>query len=371
MTQLNSVVDLCRELVRIPSENPAGAEDSGGEEAIARFVGELLQHAGAEVTYEEIAPGRPNVYGIFPAPAGAPRILFAPHLDTVPARGMAIDPFAAELRDGRIYGRGACDTKGPMAAMLWALMTAAREGIPAALSFAGLADEEQDQIGARLCAQHSLADFVVVGEPTELETIHAHKGTAWMRATTTGVAAHGSAPERGINAIDRMTDFLNRLQRVFRHYCPESATLGSPTLSIGTIRGGSKINVVPDRCVAEIDVRTVPGQENLVEELGRWIATENIEVELEALKVSAPLNTDPNHPMVRRLAAAGSSLATAPWFCDAAVFAAAGTPAVAIGPGSIRQAHTTDEFIETTELERSVDFYLRFLRSLGESEFRV
>ncbi|HEY4783034.1 MAG TPA: M20/M25/M40 family metallo-hydrolase, partial [Chthoniobacterales bacterium] len=154
-TQIETVKQLCRALIQIPSENPSGAPESKGEGAMAQFVADFLTNRGATVQFESIAPGRPNVYGWFPAPANSQyHILFAPHLDTVPARAMTIDPFAAELREGRIYGRGASDTKGPMAAMLWALATTDLSQLRITVGFAGLADEEADQIGAKSCAKN-------------------------------------------------------------------------------------------------------------------------------------------------------------------------------------------------------------------------
>ncbi|HYY29625.1 MAG TPA: M20/M25/M40 family metallo-hydrolase, partial [Chthoniobacterales bacterium] len=166
-SSINSVVELCQALVQIPSENPSGSPGSRGEEPIARFVGEFLGQTGARVEYEEIEPGRPNVYGVWPAPLGATqRILFAPHLDTVTVEGMTVDPFQGSCRDGKLYGRGSCDTKGSIAAMLWALKSVDLSKLSVAVSFAGLMDEEFEQRGANACAVRKMADFVIAGEPT-------------------------------------------------------------------------------------------------------------------------------------------------------------------------------------------------------------
>ena len=164
MSSIESVTELCSALVRIPSENPSGAPESAGEEAIGRFTGEFLSAHGASVEFEYVAEGRPNVYGWFPRPPAAKTtILFAPHLDTVPTRGMTIDPFKGDIVDGRLLGRGATDTKGPMAAMLWALTTTDLSKLNVAVGFVGLADEEADQLGSKVCARRREADFVVVG----------------------------------------------------------------------------------------------------------------------------------------------------------------------------------------------------------------
>ena len=133
---INSVAELCQALIRIPSENPSGAPHSRGEAQIAQFVAEFLQELGAAVEFEEIAQGRPNLYAAFPTRTDRrPRLMLAPHLDTVSAAGMTVDPFAATVRDGRIYGRGASDTKGPMAAMLWALKSVDLSTLEVAVAF--------------------------------------------------------------------------------------------------------------------------------------------------------------------------------------------------------------------------------------------
>src|ERR1700726_2424729 len=266
VSSIHSVVDLCQALVQIPSENPSGSTASHGEEAIARFVGEFLESLGARVEFEEIGPGRPNVYGLWPVPSGThQRILFAPHLDTVTVEGMTIDPFLAERLNGKLYGRGASDTKGSMAAMLWALKSVDLSKLDVAVGFAGLADEEFEQLGARACAARKMADFAIVGEPTNLDVVYTHKGTAWIEIETRGKSVHASLPETGINAIDRMMDTLKILNERFPEICfvEPDPVLGKPTLSTGRIRGGAKINVVPDRCYAEVDIRILPGQESM------------------------------------------------------------------------------------------------------------
>ncbi len=365
---IQSVVDLCQALVQIPSENPSGSTVSHGEEAIARFVGEFLESLGAQVEYEEIAPGRPNVYGLWPAPPGTNRrILFAPHLDTVTVEGMTVDPFLAKRVDGRLYGRGTSDTKGSMAAMLWALKSVDLSKISVAVGFAGLADEEFEQFGAKVCAERKMADFAIVGEPTNLDVVYTHKGTAWIEIETQGKSAHASIPQTGVNAIDRMVDALKILHEHFPQICPVQGdpVLGEATISTGRIRGGAKINVVPDRCYAEVDIRTLPGQESMAAAIADFFQKQQVPAKVKPIKVSAPLYTAPDHPFIEKFVALGSRLTGAGWFCDAACFALQGTPAIAIGPGSIAQAHTADEFIEIAELERGAQFFAKFLNSFS------
>jgi len=368
-----NVVELLQALIRIPSVNPDGGpgQATTGEAACAEFVGDFLRRAGAHVELEPVFPGRPNVVGLFPSNApGKKRVVFAPHLDTVSVEGMTIDPFAAELRDGKIWGRGASDTKGPMAAMLWALWEL-RERIPAfayEVCFAGLMGEEAGQYGSKAFAKRYQADFAVIGEPTELGIVHTHKGSTWLHLTTRGHASHSSAPDRGVNAIYKMLDALRALreQVIPRFAAMSDPILGAPTVSVGTIRGGNKVNIVPDLCEASVDFRTIPAQdtpgylEGIVEELRK--ACPDLEANWQQAR---PLWTDPAHPLVAALEQAGGKPCGAPWFCDAAVLATAGIPAVAVGPGSIAQAHTKDEWIAVDALQGGVEFYKKFLEQLA------
>lgn len=278
---------------------------------------------------------------------------------------MVIDPFGGEIRDGRLWGRGASDTKGPMAAMLWALREL-RDRVPTLgheVWFAGLMGEEAGQEGARAFVKEERADFALIAEPTGRDIVYTHKGALWLKLRTAGRAVHASAPHLGENAIYKMADLL----RVIRdEIAPGLAAqshpvLGSPTISPGVIRGGSKTNIVPDSCELDVDIRTIPGQD--ADEVPRLLKEASPGLEIAAWQSSA-LNTDPAHPLIQLLVRNGSRLAGAPWFCDAAVFAEAGIPAVAAGPGSIAQAHTNDEWIALTELEQGVQFYRAFLEAL-------
>lgn len=363
-----TVIEIASELVRIPSVNPDG--DPGtprtGEAECAKWIAEFLSRAGATVELREVLPGRPNVVAKFPSDrTGKPTILFAPHTDTVSVIGMTIDPFSGEVRDGRLWGRGATDTKGPMAAMLWALQEAAPQiaRLPYEIWFAGLAGEEAGQHGAKVLAAQEKFDFVIAGEPTGLDVVHTHKGSAWLSLRTRGVAVHASKPDSGENAIYKMCEAVDCLRS---EVIPVLKTLsdpvlGNPTLSVGTISGGSKVNIVPDSCSAVVDMRTIPGQDiTFVSEVLRK-RVPDIEISIQG---SAPLFTDPAHPLILGLQSCGAGLAGAPWFCDAAVFAQRGCPAVALGPGSIAQAHTCDEFISLADLESGARFFQQFLASL-------
>ena len=367
--RFTSVSGLLQALVRIPSVNPHGSPgvDQPGERACAKFVADYLrEECGAEVELREVTPGRPNVLGRFRSDrVGKKRVILAPHLDTVSVGGMTIDPFGGEIRDGKLWGRGATDTKGPMAAMLWSLHELRERiaGFGHEVWFAGLMGEEAGQEGSRAFVKEERADFALIGEPTGRDIVYTHKGAYWLKLRSTGRAVHASAPELGENAIYKMADVIRcvRDEVAPRLAATSHPILGSPTISVGTIRGGTKTNIVPDSCELEIDTRTIPGQDP--EEIDRLLkkACPGLEI---SIWQSAPLNTDPGHPLVELLLRNGSRLAGAPWFCDAAVFAEAGIPAVAAGPGLIAQAHTNDEWIGLSELDLGVEFYRAFLEAL-------
>jgi acetylornithine deacetylase/succinyl-diaminopimelate desuccinylase-like protein len=372
MISPRSVVELAQALVRIPSVNPQGSHslENTGEKRIAEWLAMFLEGLGAQVELREVLPNRPNVVAHWPGDRrGKPKLLFAPHTDTVGVEGMSIDPFGGELRDGRIWGRGASDTKGSMAAMLWALRDA-RERLPGLsheIWFAGLMSEETSQHGSKALAAQERFDFVIAGEPTELNVVHTHKGSAFLDLTTHGVAGHAASPQLGENAIGKM---LHVLQFIRDELAPEfakqtDAVLGSSTLSIGTIRGGTKTNVIPDRCTASVDLRFVPAhfRTTIVEEIGARLRRVCPDLEFSATP-APPLRTDPTHPLIATLQECGSKLVGAPWFCDACYFAERGMPAIALGPGSIAQAHTKDEFIRVEELERGAAFFSSFLGKL-------
>ncbi|MDB6155417.1 MAG: Peptidase [Chthoniobacteraceae bacterium] len=370
MISPTSVVELLQALVRIPSVNPAGdpGTDGIGEQRIAEELCSFLTSLGAESGLREVQPGRPNVVARFPSDRpNKPRLLFAPHTDTVSVAGMTIDPFGGELRDDRIWGRGSSDTKGPMASMLWALRESL-DLIPTLsheIWFAGLMSEETGQYGAKALAAEEPFDFVIAGEPTGLDVVHTHKGALWLSLTARGKAVHASAPERGENAIYKMADVLRcirdevapALEKV-RH-----PVLGSPTISAGVVRGGSKTNIVPDFCEAHVDIRTIPADETILERVSAQLRAVCSDLEISSV-CSQPMWTDPAHPLISLLGQCGAKSIGAPWFCDAAIFAQKGVAAIAMGPGSIAQAHTEDEWIAVSELERGVDFFRRFLSGL-------
>ncbi len=374
---IHSVIDLTRALVRIPSVNPDGdpGTDQTGEQACAEYVAGFLEQCGAKAELIEILPGRPNVLGRFPTNGkDKPRLLFAPHTDTVGVGGMTIDPFSGEVRDGKVWGRGSSDTKGPMASMLWALHELRDEiaDLPVEVHFVGFMSEESSQHGSRQFAeQNDGYALALIAEPTSLQIVHKHKGCLWADIVVEGVAAHGATPERGVNAITKMMPIVNALDTDFRELLIEAGgvddLLNHSTINIGMINGGTRSNIVPDQCVLRVDIRFTPhlhaqgGALSLLEQFVRRI---DDQATVHPLPEAPPLNTRADNPYVQKLIQCGAQLTGAPWFCDAAYLAAKGMDAIAIGPGSIAQAHTKDEWITTADLEAGVDFFTRFLKSL-------
>jgi acetylornithine deacetylase/succinyl-diaminopimelate desuccinylase-like protein len=283
--------------------------------------------------------------------------------------GMSIDPFGGEVRDGKVWGRGASDTKGPMASMLWAIREM-RDRLPNLgheIWFAGLMSEETDQHGSRALAAQERFDFVIAAEPTGLEVVHTHKGSAFLTLRTRGKSAHASRPELGDNAIVKMLRLLTWLENDLKaeYAALRDPVLGSPTISLGTIRGGSKTNIIPDACEASIDLRLIPAQfqTGFGDALTARLRAICSDVEID-LPLAPPLYTDPAHPLIVKLGECGAKPVGAPWFCDACFFAERGMPAIALGPGSIQQAHTKDEHIAVADLEKGVEFFVKFLGKL-------
>ena len=375
-----NVTSLLQKLIQIPSVNPDAVPTSPhrGEAKMAAFLTELLISWGFEVTLEEVQANRPNLIARCPGPTDRPRILLGPHLDTVAVDGMTIDPFSGEEREGKIWGRGSSDTKGPMAAMLVALYEN-REALaasPIAIDFVGFMGEESYQPGSKHFAKHHADEyeFALVGEPTSLDFVHCTKGSLWATLTTTGQATHASQPHLGENAILKLTASLDLLNRKLtgRLATYTHPVLGHSTLNIGTISGGSSTNIVPDHAEATIDIRFTPdlyqagGARNLLEQ---FLSEFNLPLTITQCSEAPPMEVKTEHPWLEKLQKIQptSALVGAPWFSDAAHLNDAGLPAICIGPGSIDQAHTCDEFIRIQDLEAGKDWFSRLIQELTTS----
>jgi len=372
---------LLQKLVQIPSVNPDHASPNqaelAGEKRMADFLKIWLEGIGAEVTLDEIEPGRPNLIARFAPLDGRPRILLGPHMDTVGIDNMTIDPFSGEIRDGKIWGRGASDTKGPMAAMLMGLMNnqAILRDLPVAVDFVAFMGEEASQHGSKHFAEHHAAEyaFAIVGEPTSMQVVHVTKGSVWATLTASGISAHSSQPEKGDNAILKLSRALLDLQEIL---APKLAAytddiLGHSTMNIGVISGGLAANIVPNLATAQIDIRQTPSLYSAggaLQILRETIAELRLPLDIIYAHENPPMETDADNPYIQKLLATNSKiqLAGAPWFSDAAHLSAAGLPSICIGPGSIAQAHTKDEFIEIDKLLEGEKFFTDFIRGLNQ-----
>lgn len=371
---------LLRELIAIPSVNPAflpAHDPRAGEKNVADFLAATAAPAGLAVEFQKVFPRRFNLLARLTPPQDVrQRIVLAPHLDTVGGMPIADSLFVPVLKKDRLHGRGACDTKGSVAAMMTALIQVARsKSRPARteIVFAGLVDEEHGQFGSRaLAASGFKADLAIVGEPTQLQLVTAHKGDLWLRLETRGKAAHGARPELGLNAVHAMarivdcleTDYAGQLRRR-RH-----PILGHPTVSVGEIAGGTQPNIVPDHCWISIDRRTLPGETEagVYREIKSLLRRHKLAARLANNKAApcVPLETNPARPLVRQLLRMTGQQKPqgVDFFCDAAILAAGGIPSVVFGPGDIAQAHTADEWISLRSLEQATQFLIRFLQSL-------
>ena len=365
---------LLAEMVALPSVHPEAAAGRSvpGEAAVAAWMTDRLQRLGAAVRLHPLAAGRPSVVAVLePAARATATVILMPHLDTVGVDGMSVPPFQLTRGvDGRLHGRGACDTKGPTAALLAALASAA--GARAIVRgrtrwiVAASAGEEQGSLGAEaLFAGGLRGDFVVALEPTRLRVVRAAKGLLRVWIEVPGRAAHGAHPERGLNAVYRalplaesVRDRLAPWLAAHRH-----PLLGPGSVNLGVFCGGAEFNLVPDRCRLGLDIRLPPQlpAAKVVSRLRALIAEHCPSAKLTVHRSAPSFVTSIRHPWAKRLRCVGRGWDAVDWFCDANIASAHGIPAVAFGPGDIRQAHTRDEFILGSELEAGEAAFRSFL----------
>ena len=368
---------LLAELIALPSVNPAflpPRHPHAGEKRVADFLATVAARAGLEVEFQKVLPGRSNIIArLLPRNKIKQTILLAPHLDTVGADGTRFIP---QRKNGRLHGRGACDTKGSVAAMLSALCELAdskSRPLETEIVFAGLIDEEYAQVGSRALVKNNFkADLAIVGEPTKLQVVTAHKGSLWLELKARGKAAHGATPHLGKNAIHEMarivdlleTDYAAQLQK------RKHPLLGTATVNVGKIYGGTQPNIVPDCCKISIDRRTLPGETDagVRREISALLRARKLSSKISSAKLAPalPLETNFKLPLVQKfLKGIGRTKPLGVhFFCDAAILSASGIPSVVFGPGNVAQAHTADEWISLSELEHGRNLLLRFLNSL-------
>ncbi len=384
MVNSSAAIRFLQDYVAIPSVNPMGRDDVPaailGETRLAEHLHEQLRGMGLDsVLVGEGA--RKSVVAEATAGLEAETILVASHIDTVPIDGMRIEPFSPLIESGRLFGRGACDTKAGMAALVAALARVLASGrLRRNVIVVGEADEELSSRGVRDVLEHlggRRPDWVLATEPTELCVIRAHKGVVHARLEAEGVACHASEPELGRNAIVALSraalamDALS--ERLARNW--SDAMLGRSTLSIGMISGGHAPNVVPSRAHLIADLRTLPGQslDDVRGEIESALEDHGASgVRLTQLSLEKPpLGTEASHGSVRACLAAARAAGHPPqvggvaFGTDAGVFEAAGVPGVVLGPGSIRRAHTAEEFVELDQVEAMTEIFVHLLASSG------
>jgi acetylornithine deacetylase len=357
------LVETLAGLVKINSINPTLIPGSAGEAEIAAYTAGSLRRIGLEVSVHEPEPGRPSVVGILPGHGGEGRsLMFNAHYDTVGVEGMA-EPFSAAVRDGRLYGRGAYDMKGSLAAG----MAAAKALVDAGISLAGdllvaaVADEEYASLGTAGLVERYRVDGAIVTEPTELEICLAHKGFIWLEVETFGRAAHGSRFDLGLDANMRMGRFLAELEKLEQDLRarPGHSLVGPPSLHAAIIQGGTELSAYAAHCRLQIERRTIPGETEAqaVAELQRLIdrlaaADPTFRAELKPFFVREPFEVQPTAGIVQALSDAATQVlgqrpkiaGQTPWM-DSALLAAAGVETVVMGPAGAG-AHAQEEWVE-------------------------
>lgn len=361
---MDPVIDLLKQLVRIDSVNPSLVPDAAGEAAVARALVEYMRDIGLEVYVEEVAPGRPNVVGVLEGRGPGRSLMYCGHIDTVGVAGMA-RPFDPVERDGRIHGRGSQDMKSGVAAMVDAARVVVESGGLAAgrLVLACVVDEEHASIGADALVTRWHADGAVVTEPTDLAIAVAHKGFEWVEIETEGIAAHGSRPQDGRDAIRLMGRVLVELDALDRalQAQPPHALLGTASLHASLIHGGRELSSYPDRCHLQMERRTLPGEapgigaRDVADILARLAAADGAFTAASRPLFSRPAyEISATHPLVRSLSRAAGATG-APTVCgmsfwtDASVLGAAGIPSVLYGPSGAG-LHSIEEYVDAASV---------------------
>jgi acetylornithine deacetylase len=366
---MNETSELLAQLVAIDSINPDLVPSGAGEGAIARFVADWLERAGLEVEMDEPAPGRPSVIGIARGSGGGRSLMLNAHMDTVGVAGME-RPHEPIIKDNRLYGRGAFDMKGGLAAIMLAAARVKQQHLRGDLIVTAVSDEEYASIGTSSIVKQWHADAAIVTEPTGLDICVAHKGFVWLEVETQGVAAHGSLPKVGVDAIAKMGKVLVGLEELDHSLRsrPSHRLLESGSLHASLISGGQELSSYPERCLLSIERRTIPGETLAsVEAQIRAIldlasasdpsfkASLRTTLIREAFEVAedAPIVQVVRRQAVARLAYKPEIVGSMAWM-DSAILSAAGIPTVIFGPGG-EGAHAVVEWVDLQEVEQCVE----------------
>ncbi|MEQ1850159.1 MAG: M20 family metallopeptidase [Chthoniobacteraceae bacterium] len=373
-----SLVETLAGLVRINSVNPA-YEGGPGEREIADAVRRFFEQRNIEVWEQEVFPGRPNVIARLPGCDSSRRVILEAHMDTASVQGMSIPPFEPRIDGGRLHGRGSCDTKAGLVAMMHAVASLHEDGIrpPCEVWLAAVADEEFSYRGVTKLCEGLTGDAAVVAEPTGLRAVIASKGVLRWRIVVRGKAAHSGKPHLGVNAINHMARVILALEQDHRRLAShEHPLLGPATLNVGVIQGGVQVNAVPDLCRIEIDRRLLPGEtvsgvlshyQHLLDALKSEAPALDALVEPPML-IDEAMETPAGSPPAKLASAILSrmgldgTLCGAPFGSDASKLSRQGIPSIVFGPGQIDQAHAAVEFVELAQVEQAFEFYRDFIQ---------
>ncbi len=353
-------IDILRDLIAIDSVNPSLASSGGGEAEIANAIAATLRQGGLDVEIQEVAAGRSNVIGILEGRQQGRSLMLCGHMDTVGVAGMDA-PFDPVQKDGRIYGRGSQDMKGGLASMIAAILRIAENGGLAAgrMLLAAVVDEEYASIGADALVRKWKADAAVVGEPTDMKIAVGHKGFEWVEITTEGVAAHGSRPADGRDAIMRMARVLARLEKLDREIQSRKPHLihGTGSLHASLINGGRELSTYPDWCTLQMERRTIAGEPNRCAFLEVEKILDDLKSEDPEFKASAkflfsrpPYLTPEDHDLPQMIGALVAGRGMKPvrggmtFWTDAAILGEAGIPSIVFGPRGAG-LHSTLEYV--------------------------
>ncbi|MCA9879339.1 MAG: M20/M25/M40 family metallo-hydrolase [Thermomicrobiales bacterium] len=366
---LDDLAELTAELVAIDSTNPDLVPGGAGEADVAAFVAGWLREAGLAVTTHDLGDGRVNVVGILPGAGGGRALMLNAHMDVVGAGGMA-HPWRPRREGNRLYGRGAFDMKASLAAIMLIARAAAAWNLRGDLIATAVADEEYASIGTQHIVRHYTADAAIVTEPTGLELCVAHKGFVWAEVETTGVAAHGSLPDVGVDAITMMAPVLNGVQALDQalRASPGHPLLGPGSVHASLIQGGQELSSYPQRCVLGLERRTVPGESAAQVEAEIAAILEAAAAQDAAfagaqrtLLVREPFSVAADEAIVelaerelRRARGDAPSVTGAFGWMDSALLAAAGIPTVILGPDG-DGAHADEEWVDLSSVAVTVD----------------
>jgi len=372
-TDRDFVVGLLKDMVATNSVNPTVGRGPG-ESALSDLIYDRLSSIGdLEVRRQPVADGRSNVIAILRGSGGGRSLMLNGHMDTVGVDGMTIDPFKPFVEDGRLHGRGACDMKGAIAAMIGAVKVLVKSRLHGDLVFSAVVDEEYESAGVRKLVEEYRTDAAVVGEPTEMKVATTHKGFVWIEIEVKGKAAHGSVPEKGVDAILHAAKVVSRVEKLQENLGTRvHPLLGPPKIHMSTIAGGTDWSIVPDRCLLRLERRTLPGElaASVMDEIKGVLQTikeedANFNATARSPYDMPPLETQRDEKIVQllqqthvELTGKEAPIIGLPYWTDGALLAKlASIPTCIFGPGDIGVAHSADEYISVDDVLNSAEVY--------------